>query len=192
MNETLLPLPLGVGVIVVWNGLLSITTMRRQPFAAGHVRALLIADAVQAGLATLLIGGYQNTFFSLFLLLVVELALALPMRVAVAWIIGAGALHVVTIILNPMGRWSAVSAYMTTGRFLILIIVGGLAIAFSEQFRHEEQSQQLALKQLSQLTLLNELLFQLNQPIANLEQSFTVLLNGAQNLLVDCQTSIFG
>ena len=183
VNETLLPLPLGAGMIVVWNGLLSISIIRRRPFAAGRVRALLIADAVQAGLATLLIGGYQNTFFSLFLLLVVELALALPMRVAVAWILGAGALHVATIILNPMGRWSAVSAYMTTGRFLILIIVGGLAIAFSEQFRHEEQSQQLALKQLSQLTLLNELFFQLNQPIANLEQSFTALLNGAQNLL---------
>ena len=182
-NPAPLPLPLGAGLIVVWNGLLSAYSVRRQPFAAARPRAVLIADAAQAGLATLLMGGYHNTFFSLFLLLVVELALALPLRLAIAWIFSAGALHVAVAVLNPMEHWSALGAYMTTGRLLILLIVGALAIAFSEQIRREEQSRQMALEHAAQLTLLNELFFQLSQPLANLEQSFAVLLHGAQRLL---------
>jgi signal transduction histidine kinase len=182
-NPTPLPLPLSASLIVIWNGLLSVYSMRCQPFAAGHPRALLIADAAQAGLATLLMGGYHNTFFALFLLLVVELALALPFRLAIGWIFTAGALHVAAAVLNPMEHWSALGAYMTTGRLLILLVVGALAIAFSEQIRREEQSRQMALEHAQQLTLLNELFFQLNQPLANVEEAFTVLLHGAQRLL---------
>jgi signal transduction histidine kinase len=182
-NETILQLPLGATLIIAWNGLLSVYIVRRQPFASGRTLVLLFADAVQAGLATLLLGGYQNTFFSLFLLLVIELALAFPMRLAVAWILSAGALHIATVILNPVGRWSALSAYMTAGRFLILIIMGVLAIAFSEQFRHEDQARQMALGQVNRLILLNELFFRLNQPDAKLEGTFNELLNGAQTLL---------
>ena len=182
-NATPLPFPLGAGLIVVWNGLLSAYSVRQQPFAAARPRALLIADAAQAGLATLLIGGYHSAFFSLFLLLVVELALALPLRLAVAWILSAGALHVAAAVLNPMERWSALGAYMTAGKLLILLIVGALAVAFSEQIRREEQSRQMALEHSAQLTLLNELFFQLSQPLANLESSLAALLHSAQRLL---------
>lgn len=182
-NETLLPLPLGAGLVIAWNGLVSVYIIQRQPFATRRVRTLLIADAVQAGLATILMGGYQNTFFSLFLLLVIELALAFPMRLAIAWILSVGALHVAAVVLNPAGRWTALSAYMSAGRFLILIIVGVLAVAFSEQSRHEEQARRMAVEQVRQLTLLNDLFFRLNQPEANLEGSFAVLLDGAKTLL---------
>jgi signal transduction histidine kinase len=178
-----LPFPLALGASVVLNLLLSWYGMRRRAFASGHALLILIADAMQAGLATLLVGGYHSMFFPLFILLVVELAVALPVHLAAAWILSAGALHVAAAVINQAGAWTALGAYMTVGKLFILLIVGALAVAFSEQIRREERSRRSAEEHAAQLTTLNELFFQLNQPRADLTGAFTALLDGAQRLL---------
>ena len=178
-----LPFPLALGASAGLNLLLSVYGMRRRAFASGHTCLILIADAAQAGLATLLVGGYHSMFFPLFILLVVELALAMPVRLAAAWILSAGALHVTTAVVNQVGQWTALGAYMTVGKLFILLMVGALAIAFSEQIRHEEHSRQVAEEHAAQLTMLNELFFQINQPHPDLTQAFKALLDGAQRLL---------
>jgi hypothetical protein len=89
---TWLPFPFALGAIAAWNTLLSAYGLRWHAFGYGHSFLILIADAAQAGLATLLVGGYHSMFFPLFILLVAEIAVALPLRLAAAWILSAGAL----------------------------------------------------------------------------------------------------
>jgi hypothetical protein len=80
--------PLALGLAAALNLRLSAYVWQRRP------RLILIADATQAGLATLLLGGYHSAFFALFLLLAVELAVARSVRPAALGIFSAGALHV--------------------------------------------------------------------------------------------------
>ena len=178
-----LPFPLAVGASLGLNLLLSAYGLRRRAFATGQARWILIADAAQAGLATLLAGGYHSMFFLLFTLLVVEFAVALPLRLAAAWILSAGALHVTAAVVNQVGQWTTLGAYMTVGKLFIVLMVGALALAFSEQIRREERSRRVAEEHAAQLTALNELFFQLNQPRADLNQTFAALLEGARRLL---------
>jgi len=178
-----IPTPLALGLAMALNLLLSAYAWGRRPFAAQRPRLILIADAAQAGLATLLLGGYHSAFFALFLLLAVELALALPVRPAAIGIFSAGALHVVAAFLNTVGQWTGLGAYMTVGKLLILLLVGALATAFSEQLRREEDARQAALAHVTHLTALNELFFQINQPRAELAQTWSALLDGTRRLL---------
>ncbi|MCL4396499.1 MAG: hypothetical protein M1482_17130, partial [Chloroflexi bacterium] len=182
-GEAWLPFPLAWGLVTAFNVLLSVYAVRRRPFAAHRPGMILVADAAQAGLATLLVGGYHSAFFALFLLLAVEFAVAFPVRRAAVWVFSAGALHVAAAALNQAGDWSVLGAYMTVGKLFILLLVGALAIAFSEQLRREEDAHQAALARVTQLTALNELFFQLNQPRRALAQTWAALLDGARRLL---------
>ena len=178
-----IPFLLALGLVAAFNALLSAYAVRRRPFAAHRPGVILIADAAQAGLATLLVGGYHSAFFALFLLLAVEFAVALPVWRAAVWVFSAGALHAAAAALNQAGDWSVLGAYMTVGKLFILLLVGALAIAFSEQLRREEDARQAALARVTQLTALNDLFFQLNQPRRELGQTWTALLDGARHLL---------
>ncbi len=178
-----LPLPLAVGVSVGLNLVLSVYGMRQRAFATGRPHLILIADAAQAGVATLLFGGHHSVFYPLFILLMVELAVALPVRLAAVWILGAGLLHAAAAVLNQVGDWTAQGASMIVSRFFSLLILGALALVFSEQIRREGKSRRAAEEHATQLTTLNELFFELNQPRANLEQTMSALLEGAGRLL---------
>ncbi len=171
------------GAVIAVNLALSVYVARRRPFANGRPVATLAVDAAQALAATLLAGGAHSPFFPLFLLLVVELAIAQPARLAAAWIPTAGALHVAAVVVSQQGNWSVLSAYMAVGKLLVLLIVGALAIAFTEQLRHEERDRRVAERHVTQLTTLNELFFELNQPTADLSRAFEALLGGGRRLL---------
>ncbi len=171
------------GAVIAVNLALSGYAARQRPFANGRPVATLAVDAAQALAATLLAGGAHSPFFPLFLLLVVELAIAQPARLAVAWIPTAGTLHVAAVVVSQHGNWTVLAAYMAVGKLLVLLIVGALAIAFTEQVRHEERDRQLAERHVAQLTTLNELFFELNQPTSDLSGAFQALLGGARSLL---------
>jgi signal transduction histidine kinase len=177
------PYPLALALALTLNLLLSAYAWRQRPFATRRPHPILIADAAQAGLATLLLGGYHSAFFALFLLLAVELAVAWPVRLAALGIFSAGALHVLAAFLNAVGQSTGLAAYMAVGKLLILLLVGALATAFSEQLRREEDARQAALAHATQLTVLNELFFQLNQPRADLALTWSALLDAARHLL---------
>lgn len=171
------------GAVIAVNVALSVYAARRRPFANGRPAATLAVDAAQALAATLLAGGAHSPFFPLFLLLVVEVAIAQPARLAAAWIPTTGALHVAAVVVSQQGNWTVPAAYMAVGKLLVLLIVGALAIAFTEQLRHEERDRQVAERHVAQLTTLNELFFQLNQPATELSGAFQALLGGARSLL---------
>ncbi len=158
-------------------------SIRWRPFAAGRPAAILAVDALQAAGTTLLGGGAHSPFFPLFLLLVAELALAVPARMAAAWVMTAGALHVAAVVVSQTGAWTGPSAYMAVGKLFVLLIVGALAVAFAEQVRREEQHRRLAEQHAMQLTTLNELFFALNQPRTELSDALRALLDGSQRLL---------
>jgi signal transduction histidine kinase len=171
------------GAVIAVNLALSVYVARQRPFANGRPVATLAVDAAQALAATLLAGGAHSPFFPLFLLLVVELAIAQPARLAAAWIPTAGALHVAAVVVSQQGNWTVLAAYMAVGKLLVLLIVGALAVAFTDQVRHEERDRQLAERHVAQLTTLNELFFELNQPASDLSGAFRALLEGARSLL---------
>ena len=171
-----------VAVIAV-NVPLSAFAARRRPFAGLQPAPLLVVDAAQALGATLLAGGAHSPFFPLFLLLVVELAVAYPARLAAAWIPTAGALHVAAVVVSQQGNWTVLAGYMAVGKLLVLLIVGALAIGFAEQLRREERDRRVAELHGERLATLNDLFFELNQPMTDLAASFEALLRGAQRLL---------
>jgi signal transduction histidine kinase len=173
--------PFGAAILV--NLLVSAYVALRRPFAAGRPVAILAVDAAQAVAATLLAGGAHSPFFPLFLLLVVELAIAFPARLAAAWIPTAGVLHVAAVILSQHGDWSVTAAYMAVGKLIVLLIVGALAIGFTEQLRREDRERLLAERHAEQLQTLNELFFALNQPGTDLTAALQALLGGARRLL---------
>ena len=171
------------GAVIAVNLPLSAYAARRRPFVDGQPAAILAVDAAQALAATLLAGGAHSPFFPLFLLLMVELAIAYPARLAAAWIPTAGALHVAAVVVSQQGDWTVLAAYMAVGKLVVLLIVGALAVAFTDQLRHEEQDRHLAEQHAAQLTTLNELFFELNQPRTDLSGAFQALLGGARRLL---------
>ncbi len=171
------------GAVIALNLALSVYAARRRLFANGRPVPTLAVDAAQALAGTLLAGGAHSPFFPLFLLLVVELAIAQPARLAAAWIPTAGALHVAAVVVSQQGHWTVLAAYMAVGKLLVLLIVGALAIAFTEQVRHEERDRQVAERHVAQLTTLNELFFELNQPTTELSGAFEALLGGVRRLL---------
>jgi signal transduction histidine kinase len=158
-----IPFPVVFGLIAGLNLLLSAFVIRQHASAVEYPHLIIIADATQAGLATLLAGGYHSMFIGLFVLLVVELALALPMRLAAVWILSAGALHVATAMLNQSGDWTTLGAYMTGAKLFILLLIGALALAFSEQIRREERSRRDTEEYATKLAALNEQLQQFEQ-----------------------------
>ena len=171
------------GAVIALNLALSVYAARRRLFANGRPVPTLAVDAAQALAGTLLAGGAHSPFFPLFLLLVVELAIAQPARLAAAWIPTAGALHVAAVVVSQQGHWTVLAAYMAVGKLLVLLIVGALAIAFTEQVRYEERDRQVAERHVAQLTTLNELFFELNQPTTELSGAFEALLGGVRRLL---------
>lgn len=171
------------GAVIAVNLALSVYAALRRPFMAAAPVPLLVVDAVQAAGVTIVAGGAHSPFFPLFLLLVVELAVAFPARVAAAWIPTAGALHVAAVVLSQQGNWSVLAGYMAVGKLLVLLIVGALGIVFTEQLRHEERDRETAERHALQLNTLNELFFELNQPAADLTAALQALLRGARRLL---------
>ena len=155
---------------------LSAYAARQRSFASLRPAPILVVDAAQASGATLLAGGAHSPFFPLFLLLVVELAVAYPARLAAAWILTAGALHVAAVVVSQQGTWTVLAAYMAVGKLFVLLIVGALAAGFTQQLRREE-------RHVAQLTTLNELFFELNQPQTGVSAAFQALLEGARRLL---------
>ncbi len=99
------------GAVIAVNLPLSAYAARRRPFVDGQPAAILAVDAAQALAATLLAGGAHSPFFPLFLLLMVELAIAYPARLAAAWIPTAGALHVAAVVVSQQGDWTVLAAY---------------------------------------------------------------------------------
>ncbi len=169
--------------VVAVNLPLSAYAARRRPFSHGRPAAILTIDAAQALATTLLVGGAHSPFFPLFILLAAELAITFPMRLAAVWILTAGGLHVAAVVISQRGDWTVLAAYMAVGKLLVLLIVGALAIAFSEQLRHEERDRKVAEEHAGELATLNELFFELNQPRTDLSQALRALLGGARRLL---------
>jgi signal transduction histidine kinase len=161
--ENQVPYPIALGLVIGINLMIALYEWHRRPFANGFSRIIFVIDAVQASLATLLVGGHLSIFFPLFILLVVELAIALPVRYAVAWILSASALQVTAAVLNQIGNWTTMGASITVAKLFILLFIGLLALAFSERIRREEQSRLAAEEHATQLTTLNERLQEFEQ-----------------------------
>jgi signal transduction histidine kinase len=172
-----------LAVVIVINVPLSAYAARRRPFSDGQSAPILVVDAAQALVATLLAGGAHSPLFPLLILLAAELAIAFPVRLAGASVLTVGGLYVAAVVVSQQGDWAVLAAYMAVGKLLVLLIVGALAIAFADRLRHDEQDLDVAEQHAAQLGMLNELFFELNQLRPDLSGAFQALLGGARQLL---------
>ncbi len=175
--------PGAFGTAFAVNLLLSAYVIRRRPFSTGDAYPVLLVDIVQAGVSTLLIGGYLSAFVALYVLLIAELAIALPTRQAALALIGISAMRVVTAILNDLGNWTPLAAGIIAGQFLVLLLIGSLLLAFFWWLRSEQHTRRLAEGYTARLRMVNDLLLYLNEPGVALDKTMRTLLEAARDVL---------
>lgn len=167
--------------IIAYNLPVSFYAWRRQPLASGQVGWLLPGDLLQSTLAVAFTGGYHSFYFILFLLVITELALAFPWRVALALAISSDALQVGAMVLYRP-QWEPFAAYMVVAKFFISLIAGGMAILFSELMRREDAARQEAARRAAYTAALNAIFVHLGESGLNLEHTLEAILKSTHTL----------
>ena len=178
-----MPVPIAFGVLFAVNLLLSAYVILKRPFVTGAPCLLLVIDTLQAGVATLLIGGYLSAFVALYILLIAEAAIALPTRQAAVALVGIGAMRVVTAILNNPLHWTPLAAGIIVAQFLVLLLIGALLLVFFSWLRSEQHTRRLAEGYTGKLRMVNDLLLYLNDPGVPRQETMTKLLQAADDVL---------
>ncbi len=149
--------------IVVYNLALSLYSWQKRPLARGHALFPLLADVLQFVALTLAARGYHSFYFIFALLAVLALALGYRWKVA---LLGVGALAGLQLALDlallpkPIDNFSA---YILAVKFILILLVGAFAIAFSEMVRREEQLRLEMSRAASRVAELNALLMKLGE-----------------------------
>jgi len=181
-SSALLPPLAALPAVIAYNLPVSFYAWRRQPLANGQVGWLLPGDLLQSTLAVAFTGGYHSFYFILFLLVIMELALAFPWRIALALAISSDALQVGAMVLYRSQQWEPFAAYMVVAKFFISLIVGGMAILFSELVRREDAARQEAARRAARTAALNAIFVHLGESGLNLERTLEAILNSTHTL----------
>lgn len=181
-GTTLLPPGVALAAIVAYNLPVSFYAWRRQPLGNGRVGRLLFGDLVQSTLAVALTGGYRSFYFVLFLLTMTEMALAWPWKLALPLALGSAALQVGAMVFYRAQLWEQFAMYMVVGKFIISLIVGGLAILSSELVRRADAARRQASRAAERAAALNAVFMHLGESILDLERTLAVILDSTSAL----------
>ncbi len=179
---TLVPPMAVLLAVIAYNLPVTFYVWQQRPLASGRVRWLLFSDLVQSTLAVVLTGGYHSFYFILFLLLMTEISLSFSWRAALTLVVSADAVQVAAMISYRIQPKEPFAAYMTVGKFLVSLIVGGLAILFSELVRREDMARQETAHIAERLANLNAAFVHLGESGLNLERTLATILRSTRTL----------
>lgn len=169
-------------VVIGFNLFLSLMIWQRQPLATGRGGWLLAVDVLQAILVTALTGGLGSSFFILFPLTTIEVAMALEWHTAFVITVGLAALHAVLVGLNPGFRWESLPVVILVAKSFVLLALGGLVTLFSNQLQQETSGRRQAALAAARTTALNEIFLRLADGSLEPDQVLGTILNGVRIL----------
>jgi len=183
-------LPMAIWLATVaYNLPISFYVWRYQPLMNQRGKWLLWADLAQAMLIVALTGGYRSFYFVLFLLAMIELAMAYPWRFALIAMFGIGGLEIGAMTLGEFPAGEPFATYLVIGKFVLSLLFGGSAAIFGELMRREETARQAAARSAKQVAALNAVLMHLGESSLNLERTLAAILGGT-HLLSDISVSL--
>lgn len=165
--------------LLAYNIPISFYSLRERPIATGRPWLLLISDTAIALALVGETGGHLSAFFLIFLIALIEAALAFRWQTALALIVLLDALHL--LICSLAG--ADVDAVIVINRFVAFLVFGISAVLFGEGIRREEAERQEAAAAAAREHTLNEIFFRLGESGMNPQKVFRVLLDSAQELL---------
>ena len=162
---------LALVLLVVYNLPLTFYILREHPIAAEKPLALLLGDTLFALALVRFTGGYLSAFFLIFLIVLIEAALAYRWRTALPLLILLDALQL--LATAPTGI--EVAPILVVNRFVA-------ALLFGQYLRQEEAERRSIALHATQERLLNEFFFQLGASHMDLERVLQVILDNACDL----------
>ena len=165
--------------LLAYNIPISFYSLRERPIATGRPWLLLISDTTIALALVGETGGHLSAFFLIFLIALIEAALAFRWQTALALIVLLDALHLLICSLTG----ADVDAVIVINRFVAFLVFGISAVLFGEGIRREEAERQEAAAAAAREHTLNEIFFRLGESGMNPQKVFRVLLDSAQELL---------
>ena len=177
-----LPSVLILSGIVIYNLLLSVYSWRHRPLAQGHALLPLLADVLQFIVFTLTARGYHSFYFVFILLAVLALALGYRWKVASLGVVLLGGLQLGLEIVLTSEPLDSFTAYVIVMKFILILLVGAFAIAFSELIRREEQLRLEMNRAASHVAELNTLLIKLGESVLNSGEVLKTILESVHTV----------
>ncbi len=165
--------------LLAYNIPISFYSLRERPIATGKPWLLLLSDTVVALALIGETGGHVSTFSLLYIIALVEAALAFRRKTALMLILLLDALQLLVCTLTG----PETDPVIITNRFIVFLIFGISAVIFGEGIRREEAERQEAAAAAAREHTLNEIFFRLGESGMNPQKMLRVLLNSAQQLL---------
>ncbi len=169
-------------VIIIYNLPVSIFIWLKQPLAHHRITWLILGDVLQAVLAVVVTSGYTSFFFIFFMLVMVEIALGVRWRPALGIILGILLLQAAVTIFTPSEKLEAFAAYIIVSKFLLSLIVGGVAVLFAELVRREERMHRQAEHIAARIAALNALFIRLEATKLNLQHTLAIILDSVHTI----------
>ena len=149
--------------IIAYNIILSIYSWQRRPLANGHVILPVLADVFQFVALTVAARTHHSFYFIFALMAALEIALGYRWKVAVIGVFVLAGLQLgldLTIAPEPLPDFIA---YLMVMKFILILLVGAFAIAFSELVRREERLRLEMSRAAERVAELNTLLIRLGE-----------------------------
>lgn len=162
--------------IVAYNIVLSIYSWQQLPMARGHVILPLLGDTLQFVLLTLAAGGHHSFYFIFALLAALEIAMGYRWKMALIGVVLLAGLQLgmeLALAAQPLPEFSA---YLIVMKFILILLVGAFAIAFSELLRREEQLRLEMSRAAERVAELNTLLMRLGESALDTGQVLQTIL----------------
>ena len=171
-----------LAAILVYNLLLSLYSWRMQPLTRGRALLPLLADTVQFIILTFAARGHHSFYFIFALLAALELALGYRWKVAVLGVVVLAGLQMGLDLIPASEPMDVFTSYIIVMKFILILLVGGFAIAFSELVRREELLRLEMNRAASRVAELNTLLMKLGESALDTERVLQTILESVHTV----------
>ncbi len=149
--------------IVAYNIIFSIYNWQRRPLAQGHAILPVLGDVIQFVALTIAARGHHSFYFVFALMAALEIALGYRWKVALAGVLVLAGLQLGLEVVPAPKPMPDFIAYLMVMKFILILLVGAFAIAFSELVRREERLRMEMSRAAERVAELNTLLMRLGE-----------------------------
>ena len=162
--------------ILAYNLLFSLYSWQERPLAHGRALLPLLADVIQFVVLTFAAHGHHSFYFIFALLAALEIALGYRWKVAVLGVMVLAGLQMGLDLALAPEPLDAFTAYIIVMKFILILLVGAFAIAFSELVRREELLRLEMSRAAGRVAELNALLMKLGESALDTERVLQTIL----------------
>ncbi len=168
---------------IVYEGASSFYIGWKKPLGTGKAGWFLLFNFFFAALFYAITGGTGSVYFYPFAIVIIYTALSLKTVAAALCIMGIAAAHmIIGALLISAPTWDADVAHVAVGESIVLLVLGGIALFFTAQLRHDVRTYQTALVEARRSALLNEMSLRLTEHSLDLPRVIDTLLDAAHLL----------